>query len=122
MTNLIEETRERFEQRKAELEQELAEPLQELRELDRMLAMLGGQPVITPRAPTRRTGSRDNESERAAKIVQLVQSNPGQHGFKTLADAIGVSTATATKTAKALIDSGQIRSEGEKRGLRLFPT
>ena len=66
--------------------------------------------------------SNPETSGRAATVgLAFVGVGFGAAGLLADADAIGVAAQTATKTIKALEESGQIRHEGEKRGLRLFP-
>jgi hypothetical protein len=127
---IVNEAAEKLEGRFAEIQSELAPLRAEERDVAEAIhRIVGSYPsgYAAPRAPASAPRAsapsrpRATDEERAAQIVQLIQANPGQHGFKSIADAIGVSPATATKTAKALMESGQIKSEGEKRGLRLFP-
>jgi DNA-binding IclR family transcriptional regulator len=74
-----------------------------------------------PAVRTGRFRSTMSQDERAAQILQMVTAQPGALGYKDLADSLGVSSATATKTAKALQESGRIRATGERRSLRLHP-
>lgn len=123
--SIINEAAEKLESRFAEIQDELAPLRTEEREVAEAIhRIVGSYPAGFQSRPTVRTAptrSRDTDEERAAKIVQIIQANPGQHGYKTVAEAIGVSPATATKTIKGLIESGQIKATGEKRGLRLHP-
>jgi hypothetical protein len=68
-----------------------------------------------------RTRTSMSSDDRASAILELVQANPGQHSYKSLADALGVSPATATKAAQELMEQGKLTSQGQRRAFRLFP-
>lgn len=126
---IVNEAATKLEERFAEIQNELAPLRAEERDVAEAIHRIVGsypsgyssRPIVKTKAP-RASAPRATDEERAAQIVQLIQANPGQHGYKSIADAIGVAPATATKTIKALEESGQIEHKGEKRGLRLFPT
>lgn len=113
------------------IQQELAEIEKQLEGYDGLvqrraqlraaLDVMSGQVAIASGArPTRRRAS--SNGDRTERILALIASNPGQHGYSSIAEAIGVSAATATKSIKALESEGKVKAEGSRRALRLFPT
>jgi predicted HTH transcriptional regulator len=51
--------------------------------------------------------------------LAFIRDNPGTNA-KQIADETGVSAATGRKVVDALIEDGQVRKEGERRGTKLY--
>ena len=62
-----------------------------------------------------------SEDEREGAAMEFITSNPEGVNAKQVAEHVGVSTATMTKTINTLLESGRIRSEGERRARKLLP-
>jgi transposase len=87
---------------------------------------MGARPVRTsapqPSRATASTRTRTtmSESEREAAAFEFIQSSPDGVTAKAVSEHIGVSPQTGTKVVNALLESGRIRSEGERRARRLL--
>ena len=79
----------------------------------------------TPARSTASTGTRTrstmSEEEREGAAMEFIAANPEGVNAKQVAEQVGVSTATMTKTINSLLESGRIRSEGERRARKLLP-
>jgi len=78
-----------------------------------------GRPPGSGRGPGRpaATGSTD---DLPAKITAHVRSSPGQT-VGEIVSAVGGKSAAVKKTIKAMLDAGDLRKAGQKRGTRYFP-
>jgi len=56
-----------------------------------------------------------------AKITAQVKSSPGQ-SVGEIVSAVGAKAALVKKTIKAMLDAGEIRKAGQKRGTRYYPS
>lgn len=119
-----------MEARYAEIEEEIAPRREEQHHVAEAIFRITGSyprgyrssPPSTSRSRTSQSRSRStmSEEERTAAILEYLGDQPEGMTGKAVADHIGVSTQTADKTIRALIEAGQIRSQGERRQRRLF--
>lgn len=116
----IEAREEQFEREMAELRSTRADLARELQTLT--MSLVGD---IAPRSaaarPRRARGARQSVEDRADQVLEIVRSKPTGVNGKQIADELGWSGATVTKAINALLESGHIRSEGERRARRLLP-
>ncbi|MGM0576843.1 MAG: IS66 family insertion sequence element accessory protein TnpA [Myxococcota bacterium] len=66
----------------------------------------------------------EDEATGAESLDDLLVAAAGRHGYlKTgmVADALDVSSATARRYLKWLVEEGRLRRVGKKRGTRYFP-
>ncbi|MCC6409664.1 MAG: winged helix-turn-helix transcriptional regulator [Planctomycetes bacterium] len=73
----------------------------------------GVKATTAPRAPR---ASSDDASDR---LLAYVKAHPGQRG-EEIAAALGTDTYSMRPAMKRLIDAGEVRTEGENRGMRYF--
>lgn len=78
-----------------------------------------GRPAGPRRGPGRPPASGDTEGL-PAKITACVRSSPGQT-VGEIVSGVGVKAAVVKRTIKAMLDTGEIRKAGQKRGTRYFP-
>lgn len=78
-----------------------------------------GRPAGAKRGPGRPKGSgrrsSANVEEASAKVLAHVTANDGQ-GISAIAEGTGIDLVTAKKAAASLIQSGQLKKSGQKRG------
>lgn len=78
-----------------------------------------GRPAGAKRGPGRPKGSgrrsSANVEEAGAKVLEHVKANDGQ-GISAIAGATGLALPVAKKAAASLIQSGQLKKSGQKRG------
>ena len=66
-----------------------------------------------PQGSGRRSSA--NVEEASAKVLEHVKANDGQ-GISAIAEGTGIDLVTAKKAAASLIQSGQLKKSGQKRG------
>src|SRR3954469_15270083 len=113
ISNEIEAREEAFERDMVELRNTRAQLAQELRAVTQSLIGDVRPTRAASRPPQRRNlGQRQSAEEREQQVLELVASSGDGLNGKDIADRLGVSTATATKTINALLERGAIRAEG----------
>jgi predicted ArsR family transcriptional regulator len=74
-------------------------------------------------AASRITGGRRSSEvveEMGASLLAYVRKNPGQRG-EDIAEELGSDSKTIRLPMKKLIAEGQVRTKGERRGMRYYP-
>jgi Fic family protein len=106
----LDEVREQLRERLAQLEAEIAPLTAEAEEIRAMLGQQESQPTNTP----------SQQGDTRASFLSAVRDAPGKSG-SDYAALVGTSKPTAVKHLKALVEAGELRREGEKRGTRWLP-
>ncbi len=92
--------------------------------LDALKDALGGRaaPARRGRPPGSKRGSgrATDSAGLAAKIAAQVRSSPGQ-SVGEIVKGVGAKPAVVKKTIKAMLDAGELRKAGQKRGTRYYP-
>lgn len=117
----IQEREEQFEREMDELRRTRADLAQQLQALTLQLTGdIAPRPTAAPRR-RRPAGDRQPAEERADQALDIVRAHPDGVNGKQIAEELGVANATATKAINILLERGQIRAEGERRGRKLLP-
>jgi Fic family protein len=117
----IEAREEEFEREMGELRRTRVDLAGELQSLTG--ALIGDMaPRPTAARARRARGERQSPQERADQVLEIVRAHPQGVNGKQIAEELGVSNATATKAINTLLESGQIRAEGERRARKLLPS
>ena len=104
-----------------------------IRSIDAAMASTGDQPVRAALQDARATLSacmqlkgilmpqsgRANGSVNPDAILAYVQKNPGQRG-EHIAAALGTETKALRSPMKRLVEAGQVRTKGERRGMQYW--
>ncbi|HSH61235.1 MAG TPA: MarR family transcriptional regulator [Acidimicrobiales bacterium] len=111
-----------FERDMAELRQTRMDLARELQALT--LALTGDvrPSAAVTRSARRPVAQRQSAEDREQQVLDLVRSNGDGLNGKEIAERLGVSTATATKTINALLERRLIRAEGARRNRKLLAT
>lgn len=83
----------------------------------------GSSKVMSSAArPRRKSGKRSPEEiqDTAEELLGFIKSNPGQR-MEAIAKALNTTTKDLTLPTKKLLQTGQIRVEGQKRATSYFP-
>jgi len=86
--------------------------LQEARATLSACLQLGGIAV----SPNGRSAARSIDAD---AVLAFVRSNPGQRG-EHIAAALGIDSKTLRSPMKRLIEAGQVRTKGNRRGMQYF--
>ncbi len=106
----------------AELEAQLIEGQQIIARNRAAIALLTGRTPL-PTAPSRRSSSRSPGTPpeaRAAAILTFVKAQSGGTTAKAIAEDLEISTNTLNQTLAPMLAAGALRSEGERRGRKIF--
>lgn len=112
---------------RAKVEAQIAEIDSRIDTINQFIARATGRTFATNARRGRRSGSGGatrtrttmSEGDRESAALQFIAGNREGVTAKAVADHLGVSPATATKTVNTLLESGRIVSEGERRARRL---
>ncbi len=130
---IINEAAEKLEARFSQIQQELKPLRDEERDVAEAIKRIvgsypdgygrGSSPIAGERGKAAGGGNRARMSpdERELQVLEIVNANSDGVNARRVAEGIGVSTATATKAINALLESGRIRSEGQRAGRKLYP-
>jgi hypothetical protein len=72
--------------------------------------------------PAARPGRRSSEAveQTGSSLVEYVKKNPGQRG-EQIAESLGTDTKSMRLPMQRLIAGGEVRTQGERRGMRYYP-
>jgi Fic family protein len=119
--DMIQNEQEPTRQKIAELEKSLREGEQRIERNRAAIALLEGKGMLTARSRARASrrsgGQRLTAAERAEQALDAIRK--GATNAKQVAEAMGVSTATATKSVDMLLSSGRVKATGQRAGRRL---
>ncbi len=122
----IEKAQEPTQQKIRELQAQLIEGANIIARNRAAIDILNGKTPVSSQAPSRaRRGARapqasSEEREHAITAALAQNASDGLNGTE-LAEAMGVSPATARKTLDGMVTAGTIKKTGERRGTKYFP-
>lgn len=128
--SIINDATEKLEKRFAEIQEELVPLRTEEREVAEAIhRIVGSYPAGYSARPTaasrqQRTSQRSAPGtpaeDREAAVLSFVQSQDGGTTAKAIADALGITTNTLKTVLDPMLETGALRSEGERRGRKIM--
>lgn len=97
----------------------MRQALEEARSTLSACVQLKGVTLIPKGSAPRRVGRMGGDVDRD-QLLSYVRSNPGSRG-EQIAAALGTDTTTMRPVMKALIEDGEVKTKGERRGMTYSP-
>lgn len=127
--SILNDAAEKLEARFSEIQGEIAPLREEEREVAEAInRLVGSYPQgyngrsSTPSGSRRAPRSPGTPAEdREAAIIAFIAQHPEGTTAKALADELGISSNTLNQTLAPMLETGSVRSEGERRGRKLLP-
>jgi predicted HTH transcriptional regulator len=132
INDILDTAASQLEARFVEIQEEIAPLRQEEKEVaEALFRLVGSYPAAytggrSTGRPTSSGGSaspqqRLSAEERQTQVMEYILANPNGVNGKQVAEALGISSATAVKAIDPLIEAKRIKAEGQRAGRKLFP-